>query len=729
MAELRVPHRSEWSIQLGNHSGQTSPYRGAADFYNASGGGQAQRLGDMAKGLEGLGANLFAMGIKDRQERQQISLLEDVQQFRRASDEFMTNFMTENQGGNAGSALEAYKAWSDENFNPLREKWAQVGPDTEKYFMQHGGSIVTGGLDSMMAYQRGETEKWYESAVNGEMARVGELAARPDVSDEAFGQAWGEVKELAFARARRKGLSPEAAIVEIDNQFTAFNRMRDSSLFEALLKSDPAAAEALLIEKTQMPEGGSFRAPEAIKPYMGIIGEASATYGVPESIILGVAKTESSFRPDAVSPTGVKGLMQVTQKTYDALGFRGDRADPRNSINAGSKLLSELFAKYGNWNDALADYNGGPQAVIGLRTGNWGNIGPEKQKEIQRYAPTVMKSIRENGRLSNWNTLFGAEKVEAMRQHVNQAKRDKLVNDYTGDMVTAYRVGTDADIVAARAKALDEINAMNIDPKEKTAMANAFERNAVFQQTVRDSADNAALNAFDEQAAQNKLSPQQRLEALSEVEGISAKAKVEKEVAIRAGTDNKVTRESLKNQATIRAMIDKGVDDNGNPIDEVYLGALNMQGMQTADMAKENLKYLRNGGRAGELQQKDIDRIWKIVSPGKDISPEAYNFVNHMLPAGGQINDRVIQEILAMGIMSGEFIENWGIDDDEIALKAFADKDFGNWLPDVTDAERREIRIKIAAENPDNPSFQNPSDEMIREYKKYQVMGFPLPSN
>ena len=137
----------------------------------------------------------------------------------------------------------------------------------------------------------------------------------------------------------------------------------------------------------------------AAEPFMNTIQQASQTYGVPEDVLLAVAQTESGFRPNATSPTGVKGLMQVTQDTYNRLGFTGDRADPTNSINAGAKLLGQLYNQYGNWDDAFYAYNGGADAVRGVRTGDWGvwTNNPNKQNEINQYARRV------NNYRSAWN--------------------------------------------------------------------------------------------------------------------------------------------------------------------------------------------------------------------------------------------------------------------------------------------------------------------------------------
>ena len=138
-------------------------------------------------------------------------------------------------------------------------------------------------------------------------------------------------------------------------------------------------------------------------PYVDMVAAASEEYGVPREMIAAVIATESKWKSSAVSPTGVRGLMQVTDATYKSLGFSGDRAIPENSIRAGTKLLARLYQKYGNWPDALRDYNGGPDGVSGAKKGRWGQwVGNhEKQREILNYAPTVMRHLQDiTGRLA-----------------------------------------------------------------------------------------------------------------------------------------------------------------------------------------------------------------------------------------------------------------------------------------------------------------------------------------
>src|SRR5947209_12047825 len=51
-----------------------------------------------------------------------------------------------------------------------------------------------------------------------------------------------------------------------------------------------------------------------------LIEEASSRTGLPEALISAVMETESGYRPDAVSPAGAQGLMQLMPGTARALG-------------------------------------------------------------------------------------------------------------------------------------------------------------------------------------------------------------------------------------------------------------------------------------------------------------------------------------------------------------------------------------------------------------------------
>jgi hypothetical protein len=88
-----------------------------------------------------------------------------------------------------------------------------------------------------------------------------------------------------------------------------------------------------------------------------IVADANAA-GIPASIALAVAQIESSFNPSAVSPVGAIGVMQLMPGTASDLGV--NPSDTSENIRGGVNYLAQMYAKFGNWAQALAAYNAGP---------------------------------------------------------------------------------------------------------------------------------------------------------------------------------------------------------------------------------------------------------------------------------------------------------------------------------------------------------------------------------
>lgn len=99
----------------------------------------------------------------------------------------------------------------------------------------------------------------------------------------------------------------------------------------------------------------------AIDQYIPDINNAADRYGIPQNIFQSVIKTESSGNAYAVSPAGAKGLGQLMPIIYRANEYGGaiDPFNPRDNLDRSAAFLSDMFKKYGNWNDALSHYNAG----------------------------------------------------------------------------------------------------------------------------------------------------------------------------------------------------------------------------------------------------------------------------------------------------------------------------------------------------------------------------------
>ena len=76
--------------------------------------------------------------------------------------------------------------------------------------------------------------------------------------------------------------------------------------------------------------------------YLDIFLAAEEETGLPWTLLAAVAYQESHWDPEAVSPTGVRGLMMLTQATATWLAVE-DRRDPEASIRGGSRYLRQLL--------------------------------------------------------------------------------------------------------------------------------------------------------------------------------------------------------------------------------------------------------------------------------------------------------------------------------------------------------------------------------------------------
>ncbi len=120
-------------------------------------------------------------------------------------------------------------------------------------------------------------------------------------------------------------------------------------------------------------------------PYDGLIREAADANGVSYDYLHKKIFNESSFNPQAQSPTGPRGLGQFTRATGKAYGLVTDEDffDPAKSINASARHTADLLKTYkGDYLKAALAYNqgngrlGAPQ-LQALDRGDFSKIAPE----------------------------------------------------------------------------------------------------------------------------------------------------------------------------------------------------------------------------------------------------------------------------------------------------------------------------------------------------------------
>lgn len=122
--------------------------------------------------------------------------------------------------------------------------------------------------------------------------------------------------------------------------------------------------------------------------YDVIVDRASRANGVDGALVHALILAESSYDPNAVSPAGASGLMQLMPATAKRYGV-ANLLDPEQNIRGGVRHLKDLLVQFdGDVELVIAAYNAGPNAVIraGMR------IPP--YPETAKYVPKVIGHYR-----------------------------------------------------------------------------------------------------------------------------------------------------------------------------------------------------------------------------------------------------------------------------------------------------------------------------------------------
>jgi membrane-bound lytic murein transglycosylase F len=135
---------------------------------------------------------------------------------------------------------------------------------------------------------------------------------------------------------------------------------------------------------------------QRLPKYAATFREAATEHGHDWRLLAAVGYQESLWNPKAVSPTGVRGIMMLTNRTASELGIE-DRIDPGNSIRGGARYLDQILKRLPahieepdrTWL-ALAAYNVGyghledARTLTRMRGGN-----PDRWMDVKENLPLL----------------------------------------------------------------------------------------------------------------------------------------------------------------------------------------------------------------------------------------------------------------------------------------------------------------------------------------------------
>ena len=263
--------------------------------------------------------------------------------------------------------------------------WTEDAPVLSRLLEQAYAAQVAGWLPEA-------ADRYCQAARLGQVDaqyRLGRmLADSPDPAQRAQGHA-----SLALAAQRGHVL---AASVLLELQATA------TASGTALVMGEPPGCqltgEVLALATPSVPQPTEVVPHEVVERYVlalpadkrrhaQLIQLLAPRFAVDPRLALAIARAESNFDAEAVSPKNAQGLMQLIPDTAERFGVRNIR-DPEQNVRGGLAYLKWLLARFeGDVALTSAAYNAGERAVE-----RHGGVPP--YQETQAYVKRILRFYR-----------------------------------------------------------------------------------------------------------------------------------------------------------------------------------------------------------------------------------------------------------------------------------------------------------------------------------------------
>ncbi len=221
----------------------------------------------------------------------------------------------------------------------------------------------------------------------------------------------GDSNEVALNRRFYPELLVAFNLTPPEQLAWAFPHEEDSSLFDAaadfIRRTKKSGKLEQLIERYYgyvkrlgFVDTNTFKQHVLIRlpKYISYFKESAKTTGITWELLAAIGYQESHWNPDAVSPTGVRGIMMLTEATAEQMDIP-DRTVPKQSIEGGAKYLLLLSQKIPPsvvppdrmW-FTLAAYNVGfghleDARILTQRAGK----NPDKWQDVKQYLPLLSR--------------------------------------------------------------------------------------------------------------------------------------------------------------------------------------------------------------------------------------------------------------------------------------------------------------------------------------------------
>ena len=270
------------------------------------------------------------------------------------------------------------------------------------------------------------------------------------VADEIIDYTIGDSNEVALSKPFFLKLRVAFDISEPQQLAWMFPKDKDDSLYKEAVKFFKKINEngelTRLIERTyghvdNLNYVGTivFRRhiAQRLPAFESMFRKYAKEHGLDWRMLVALSYQESLLSPEAVSPTGVRGLMMLTRKTAKGLGIK-DRRDPESSIKGGAKYFAQTREKMPmeitepdrTWL-ALAAYNVGfyhveDARIITRQRGLDPNKGIDVKTSLPLLAQPKWHKETKYGYARGWEPV---RYVENIRSYYDILRRDDEAAD------------------------------------------------------------------------------------------------------------------------------------------------------------------------------------------------------------------------------------------------------------------------------------------------------------
>ena len=203
---------------------------------------------------------------------------------------------------------------------------------------------------------------------------------------------------------------------------------------------------------------------------------------------------------------------------------------------------------------------------------------------------------------------------------------------------------------------------------------------------------------------------------MAQVQGLSDKGREK----LRESLNKEAQRVTPENTEALNQLLRR--IDLGEVSGETRINAYAFEHGLTDKQVQEARTYQQEGGNKAGVTLTRVERVYKALTGGGKMPPQTFALVLQNMEPGKAASDESISRTISnLYVQSGESMgSGWFWDRDETYADALSKGRGETWLPDVTEKERQEIRAILR-----QAGIEKITEERIREYKKYEIMGIP----